>query len=183
MRRLFATLVAAAVLHMPSIAGAQTPAAPGPPTLVIPRIAAAPRIEPFLTMHPAESDTAGMARVENFTQRWPDDGKPERFKTVAYLGYTAEAIHAIFLAFDPDPASLRAHLVRREEVFRVNDDEVEMRIDTYGDRRQSYYLVANPLGVLSWTRPGPRLADSTTNRSIWCGIHAVSAQATDSWCT
>ncbi|HYE86348.1 MAG TPA: DUF5916 domain-containing protein [Vicinamibacterales bacterium] len=163
MRRLFATLVAAAVLHMPSIAGAQTPAAPGPPTLVIPRIAAAPRIEPFLTMHPAESDTAGMARVENFTQRWPDDGKPERFKTVAYLGYTAEAIHAIFLAFDPDPASLRAHLVRREEVFRVNDDEVEMRIDTYGDRRQSYYLVANPLGVqldAAWPEVGGQYDES-----------------------
>src|SRR5918993_1498692 len=122
--------------------------APTPiPTLVIPRLLSPPALESFVTMHPPAAAIGTMVKVEHFTQRWPDDGKPERFKTVAYLGYTDEALHVIFVAFDPDPPALRAHLVRREEVFTVNDDEVELRLDTYGDRRQSYYFVTNPLGV------------------------------------
>jgi hypothetical protein len=137
--------------------------APSVPTLVIPRIASAPNLEAFVSMRPADSVVAGMTRVEGFTQRWPDDGKPERFKTVAYLGYTDEALHAVYLAFDPDPPALRAHMLRREEVFAVNDDEVEMRIDTYGDRRQSYYFVSNPLGVqldAAWPEVGGQYDES-----------------------
>jgi hypothetical protein len=116
------------------------------PVLNIPRLAAPPDLDDFLDMEPAEA-AGRMARVENFVQRWPDDGQPERMKTVAYVGYTDDALHVVYLAFDPDPSALRAHLVRREEVFTVNDDEVELRLDTYGDRRQSYYFVSNPLGV------------------------------------
>lgn len=137
--------------------------ADAPPTLVIPRLQSAPVIEHFVTMHPTADDTGGMVVVDKFIQRWPDDGKPERFKTIAYLGYTDDALHIVYLAFDPDPSALRAHLVRREEVFTVNDDEVEVRIDTYGDRRQSYYLVSNPLGVqldAAWPEVGGQYDES-----------------------
>jgi hypothetical protein len=146
-----------------ALAGAQTAARPSPPTLVIPRIESAPRLDGFITMRPTDEAVGGMTRVDNFTQRWPDDGKPERFRTVAYLGYTDDALHIVYLAFDPDPAALRAHMLRREDVFAVNDDEVEVRIDTYGDRRQSYYLVANPLGVqldAAWPEVGGQYDES-----------------------
>jgi hypothetical protein len=154
-------LLVAGVLAVSVTSGAQTPESV--PTLVIPRIADAPRLEAFVSMRPTDADAAGMRRVDNFTQRWPDDGKPERFKTVAYIGYTDAALHIVYLAFDPDPAALRAHLLRREEVFAVNDDEVEVRLDTYGDRRQSYYLVSNPLGVqldAAWPEAGGQYDES-----------------------
>jgi hypothetical protein len=118
-----------------------------PPALTIPRLAVPPHFEDFLDMQPSASAAAAMARVDTFVQRWPDDGQPERMKTVVYAGYTDEALHLVYLAFDPDPSAIRAHLVRREEVFAVNDDEVELRLDTFGDGRQSYYFVSNPLGV------------------------------------
>ena len=120
---------------------------PAAPALRIPRMASVPDFADFLDMQPSERTTASMIRVDSFTQRWPADGQPARMRTVAYLGYTQDALHVVFLGFDPNPAALRAHMVRREEVFTVNDDAVELRLDTYGDRRQSYYLVANPLGV------------------------------------
>lgn len=134
-----------------------------PPSLSIPRLEYAPRLDDFISMRPAPDAVGAMAKVDNFTQRWPDDGKPEVFKTVAYIGYTDDAIHIVYLAFDPDPPSLRAHMLRREEVFIANDDEVEVRIDTYGDRRQSYYLVSNPLGVqldAAWPEVGGQYDDS-----------------------
>jgi hypothetical protein len=117
------------------------------PVLTIPRLDAPPDFEDFLDMQPSAATEAAMARVDSFVQRWPDDGQPERMRTVAYAGYTEDALHVVYLAFDPDPSALRAHLVRREDVFAVNDDEVELRLDTFGDGRQSYYFVSNPLGV------------------------------------
>src|SRR5262245_37861147 len=107
------------------------------PSLTIPHMAAPPVFESFLDMRPPDSITASMARVDRFIQRWPADGEPERMKTIAYIGYTDTALHVVYLAFDPDPAAVRAHLIRREDVFDVNDDEVELRLDTYGDGRQS----------------------------------------------
>src|SRR5687768_5549146 len=138
-------MLACGLVTVPAFAE-QSPATPVQ-ALVIPKIPFAPPFESFATMRPAPDIVGGMVKVENFTQRWPDDGKPERFKTVAYLGFTDEALHVVYLAFDPDPSALRAHLIRREEVFTVNDDEVELRLDTYGDRQQSYYFVSNPFGV------------------------------------
>jgi hypothetical protein len=117
------------------------------PVLTIPRLAAPPDFADFLDMQPSETTAAAMARVDRFVQRWPDDGQPERMRTIAYAGYTDDALHVVYVAFDPAPDALRAHLVRREDVFTVNDDEVELRLDTFGDGRQSYYFVSNPLGV------------------------------------
>lgn len=153
-------LTAAAMLMAAPLHASQTHE---PTRLVIPRLAADPSLEDFVTMHPPPDVVASLARVEGFTQRWPDDGKPERMKTVAFLGYTDAALHVIYLAFDPDPSALRAHLLRREEVFTVNDDAVELRLDTYGDARQSYYFVANPLGVqldAAWPEVGGQYDDS-----------------------
>jgi hypothetical protein len=117
------------------------------PVLTIPKLGAPPRLEDFLDMQPTEDAAHGMVKVDRFVQRSPDDGQPERMKTVAYLGYTDDALHVVYLAFDPTPSEIRAHLIRREDVFAVNDDEVELRLDTFGDGRQSYYFVSNPLGV------------------------------------
>jgi hypothetical protein len=132
---------------VPSALAAQSVTKPAPPIIQIPKMAAAPVFDDFVDMRPSESTTSSMARVDGFVQRWPADGQPARIQTTAYLGYTDDALHVVFLAFDPDPSALRAHLIRREEVFAVNDDAVELRLDTFGDRRQSYYFVANPLGV------------------------------------
>lgn len=145
MRTLLLATTLAAAASLPALA--QSVPESGRPVLTIPKLAAPPDFDDFLDMQPSPSTEASMARVDRFVQRWPDDGQPERMRTVAYAGYTDDALHVVYLAFDPDPSSLRAHLIRREDVFAVNDDEVELRLDTFGDGRQSYYFVSNPLGV------------------------------------
>jgi hypothetical protein len=144
--KIFAAVLTTLVV---SVAPAYAQSAPGSqrPVLTIPKLAAPPRFEDFLDMRATEDMAHGMVKVDRFVQRWPDDGQPERMKTVAYLGYTDDALHVVYLAFDPKPSEIRAHLIRREDVFAVNDDEVELRLDTFGDGRQSYYFVCNPLGV------------------------------------
>jgi len=154
-------LIASATITTPALA--QAPARTPPPALVIPRLAAPPDLAAFVAMQPSDQSPHGMARVDRFTQRWPSDGQPERMPTVAYLGYTDEGLHVVFQAFDPDPPALRAHLMRREDVFAVNDDAVELRLDTFGDHQQSYYFVANPLGVqldASWPEVGGQYDES-----------------------
>jgi hypothetical protein len=140
-------LIVVPLFFATATSGLAQPVRAEPPTLTIPKLAAPPDFADFLDMQPSEATAAAMARVDQFVQRWPADGQPERIRTVAYAGFTDDALHVVYVAFDPSPSELRAHLIRREDVFTVNDDEVELRLDTFGDRRQSYYFVSNPLGV------------------------------------
>jgi len=142
----------------------QVPAPPiERPVISIPRLQAPPTLEDFVTMRPATEVAGSMARVEGFITRQPTDGQPARQQTVVYLGYTNDALHAVFVAFDPEPSRVQAHLTRREEVFAVNDDAVELRVDTFNDRRRSYYFVSNALGVqldASWPEVGGQYDES-----------------------
>ena len=92
---------------VPSGSDAQPTAPTEPAVLRIPRMAAPPDFEDFLDMQPSETTTATMVRVDRFTQRWPADGQPARIETTAFLGYTEDALHVVYLGFDPDPAALR----------------------------------------------------------------------------
>ena len=151
------------------------------PVLKIPRLVEPPVLEDFLDMVPSPETAASMARVDRFVQRWPADGEPARIRTTAYLGYTTDALHVVYLAFDPEPARLRAHLIRREEVFSVNDDAVELRLDTYGDRRQSY-ISSRTRWACNSTHRGRSSKGGTTSRSISSGTATDSAHPRGSSC-
>lgn len=151
----FLTLIAAG--WPLSTAAAQTPAAPPRPSMTIPHLAEPPDLKDFISMHPSGATAQAMSRVDKFITRQPTDGQPAAQDTVVYVGYTDSALHVVYVAFDPEPAKVQAHLVRREDIFSVNDDVVELRLDTFNDRRQSYYFAANPLGVqldASWPEVG-----------------------------
>ena len=51
----------------------------------------------------------------------------------------------MFVAFDDDPASVRANLAPRENI--ENDDRVGLLIDTFDDQRTAYGFRSSPLGV------------------------------------
>ena len=114
------------------------------PALTIPRLSQAPALENFLNMRPEGEVAASMAKVSGFIQRNPHDGQPASQKTEAYLGYDDKNLYAVFVCFD-DPAKVRAHMSRREDVF--DDDTVELIVDTFHDRRRAYAFQTTPLGV------------------------------------
>lgn len=85
-----------------------------------------------------------MARVSGFTQRNPHDGESVSEPTDAYLGYDQKNLYVVFVCFD-DPRQVRARMSRREDIF--DDDQVEVILDTFHDRRRAYAFQTTPLGV------------------------------------
>jgi hypothetical protein len=142
-RRLLLLLVCA----LPRLFLAQTPLSQTPEfgTVHIPRVASPPRLEDFLTMEPTPAWKDKLAMVEGLRQRVPTDGAPISQRTEVYLGYDDKNLYAIFVCFDSEPRKIRARLSRREDV--LDDDTVEIMLDTFHDHRRAYAFIANPLGV------------------------------------
>ncbi len=115
-----------------------------PPTLTIPRLQRAPSLDEFLTMQPQGYAARQMAKVTGFTQRNPHDGEPVSELTDAYLGYDRRNLYVVFVCFD-DPKKVRARMSHREDIY--DDDQVEIILDTFHDRRRAYAFQTTPLGV------------------------------------
>ncbi|MGC1373277.1 MAG: DUF5916 domain-containing protein, partial [Candidatus Sulfotelmatobacter sp.] len=116
----------------------------GSPTLTIPRLVRAPVLEDFLSMSPHGETAERMAKVVGFTQRNPHDGEAVSEPTAAYLGYDQKNLYVVFVCFD-DPRQVRARMSPREDIY--DDDEVEVMLDTFHDRRRAYAFQTTPLGV------------------------------------
>ena len=103
-----------------------------------------PSLDDFLTMEPEGDIAQHMAKVTGFTQRNPHDGEAVSEPTDAYLGYDQKNLYVVFVCFD-DPGKVRARMSRREDVY--DDDQVEVILDTFHDRRRAYAFQTTPLGV------------------------------------
>jgi len=114
------------------------------PTVVIPRLDAAPRLEDFLEMKPSPKLEGRMLKVSGFTQTLARDGEPVSQPTDAYLGYDSEHLYVVTVAFD-DPTLVRARMTPRERFS--GDDKIDVFLDTFHDERRAYGFTCNPLGV------------------------------------
>ncbi len=95
-------------------------------------------------MKPQGEIARQMAKVSGFSQRNPHDGEGVSEPTDAYLGYDQKNLYIVFVCFD-DPRKVRARMSRREDVY--DDDQVEVMLDTFHDRRRAYAFQTTPLGV------------------------------------
>ncbi len=144
------------VLLLPCPAAADSRPLGANTTLVIPRVSEPPTLEDFLAMTPNEKWEGKLAQVEDFTQRLPSDGQPASQKTIAYLGYDSDNLYCIYVAFDSDPARIRAHRVARDGFYM--EDKIDLFLDTFHDHRRAYVFSVNPYGHQLdglWTE-GPR---------------------------
>jgi len=135
-------------LPEPPIKNPEVQPAPKPalatPTLTIPRLNRAPALDDFLSMEPEGEIAQRMAKVTGFVQRNPHDGEKISEDTAAYLGYDQKNLYIVFVCFD-EPRKVRARLSRREDIY--DDDQVEVMLDTFHDRRRAYAFQTTPLGV------------------------------------
>jgi uncharacterized protein DUF5916/cellulose/xylan binding protein with CBM9 domain len=128
-----------------SASTSQTPVTQaGAAALTIPRLQRAPALEDFLGMKPQGEVALQMVKVTGFTQRTPHDGESVSEPTEAYLGYDQGNLYVVFICFD-DPRQVRARMSRREDIY--DDDQVEIMLDTFHDRRRAYAFQTTPLGV------------------------------------
>ncbi len=116
-----------------------------PSRVRMPRLTSEPRPGDFLGAAVNSGPAQQMLRIENFIQRYPDDGHPASESTVAYLGYTREYFYAAFVCTDRTPGRIRSHLLARDSLG--DDDFVEVMLDTFDDQRRAFVFDANPLGI------------------------------------
>ena len=84
------------------------------------------------------------AVLTGFSLYQPVDSRPAPDSTEVLVWYSATAIHFGIRAFEPHGA-VRATLAERDRVS--NDDNIEIHLDTFDERRRALVFVVNPLGV------------------------------------
>ncbi|MEX2131860.1 MAG: DUF5916 domain-containing protein [Pseudohongiellaceae bacterium] len=153
-------------------------AAESPNNVVIPQLSEEPQLQDFIGMTPASDLARQMARVSDFIQREPSDGREPSQRTDVYLGYDQDNLYAVFLAFDSNPAQIRANLASRENIG--GDDSVELSIDTFNDQRTAYTFRVTPLGIqwdARWTEGASNRAGfDTTWEAVWDSEGELSDQ-------
>ncbi len=132
--------LALALAAAPALLAQDAPPPPATASLRLPKAAAPPRLDDYVGGVPAD---AGL-RVTEFLQNTPDDGAPVTLPTTAYLSYDDKQLYVVFVCKD-DPAQIRAHLGKREDIF--GDEGVEIFLDTFHDRQRAYVFAINPFGV------------------------------------
>ncbi|PYX84667.1 MAG: hypothetical protein DMG68_20120 [Acidobacteria bacterium] len=174
-------LILATALAGVCLAPLRVHGAPGPNfgRITIPRVLRPPQLEEFLEMKPSPAWEGKLAKVSGFTQRIPNDGSPSTQKTDTYLGYDDKNLYAVFVCFDTHPAKLRARLSRRDDL--IDDDSVEIMLDTFHDHRRAYTFLVNPMGVQAdgiWTEgPGFDFSFDT----IWDSAAKITDQGFVVW--
>ncbi|HEX6560228.1 MAG TPA: DUF5916 domain-containing protein, partial [Longimicrobiales bacterium] len=89
----------------------------------------------------AQASAAG-----EFTQSWPNPGKPAVDPTEVRILYDDDALYVAVRMFDAHPDSIAAQLARRD-ASGIYSDWVHLIIDSYHDRRTAFRFTVNPRGV------------------------------------
>ncbi|MEP6765602.1 MAG: DUF5916 domain-containing protein [Gemmatimonadaceae bacterium] len=82
--------------------------------------------------------------LTGFSLYQPVDGRPAPDSTEILVWYSPTAIYFGIRAYEPH-GPVRATLADRDRVG--SDDNVEIHIDTYSERRRAYVFIVNPLGI------------------------------------
>jgi len=108
-------------------------------------------------------------------EREPGENTPPPVRTECLITYDARNLYVGFRAFDPEPAKIRAHLMDRDQIDTlVQDDYVGFMLDTFNDQRRAFQFRINPLGVQAEALNGAGDEDWEWN-IIW----ASAGQITD----
>lgn len=75
----------------------------------------------------------------------PGENIPAPVKTEVLMAHDEENIYVAFIAYDPEPWNIRAHLCDRDKIF--DDDWILILFDTFNDQRRTYDFFCNPLGI------------------------------------
>jgi len=109
-----------------------------------------------------------------FTQTDPEEGLPATEDTEIRVLYDNERIYFGIVCYDRDPDGIIATEMRRDERLDSNDN-VEILLDTYHDRRNAFYFQINPLG----TRRDAQITDEGKNvNDDWDCVWQVEANTT-----
>src|SRR4029077_12746998 len=142
----FLSLLSWSILLLPVPAFAQEPPQrqlPPPRHFEIHRASSPIKVDAVLD-EPAWAD----ALTFDLPFEWdPGDNTPPPVRTDFLLTYDDHNLYAAWRAYDPDPKSIRAHLMDRDNLTTVFiDDHVVLMVDPFNDERRAFQFRVNPLG-------------------------------------
>ena len=85
-------------------------------------------------------------KISEFIQREPNEGEKVSENTELYLTFDKNNLYIAFRCSDMEAENIVANIMRRDE-WLLNNDCIEIFIDTYHDHRNAYYFSTNPLGA------------------------------------
>lgn len=90
----------------------------------------------------------GASRLDLNYEWVPGDNVEPPVKTECYITFDKNKLYVAFRCFDPNPKSVRAHLMGRDDLSTfLMDDYVVILIDPFNDERRGFQFRVNPLGV------------------------------------
>lgn len=122
-----------------------------------------------------EPDWATVQHITNFTQRELIEGQPATERTEVAILYGPNALYVGVWCYDREPDKLVAQKMKRDFDYDT-EDNFEIIIDTYHDRRNGYLFVTNPNGA----RFDALVIDNgrRVNRD-WDGVWDVATRVTE----
>ncbi len=91
--------------------------------------------------------------------------------TYVLMVSTRAEFYIAFVCLDPEPHRIRAALTDRNSWSRTEDDHIGVHIDTFGDKRNSYYMAVNARGVqfdaMRLDRGGQGTSDDSGYDFMW----------------
>ena len=128
------------------------------------------------------------AVIDQFVQQEPAEGEPATEQTVVRLLYDAEALYLGVEAYDSEPDGVIATEMRRDSLRLLDEDNFQVILDTFQDRRSGYMFVTSPLGakleqqVAEEGEGGWRGRNSNNVNINWDGVwDVVSRRTADGW--
>jgi len=115
------------------------------------------------------------AKTTTFTQREPNEGNEISEETIVYICYDSENIYFGFLCTDSNASEIIATEMRRD-AYLLNNDCIEIYLDTYHDHRTAFYFSTNSLGA---KRDGIVMAELSgeSQNWDWNGVWEVAAKS------
>jgi hypothetical protein len=107
----------------------------------------APRVEAAITVDGAldEPVWGHAARLTGFSQYRPVDSRPAGDSTDVLIWYAPDAMYFGIRAYEAHGAVVRATLADRDNIDA--DDNVQILLDTFNDRRRALLFAVNPYGA------------------------------------
>ena len=125
------------------------------------------------------------AVIEDFVQQEPAEGEPATERTIVRVLYDEQALYIGVEAFDSVPDGVIATEMRRDSPRLLEEDNFQVILDTFQDRRSGYMFVTSPLGaklelqVAEEGEGGFRGNNSSNTNVNWDGVWDVVARSTD----
>ena len=128
------------------------------------------------------------AVIEDFTQQEPNEGAPATEQTMVRLLYDERALYIGVEAYDSQPGGVIATEMRRDSPRLFDEDNFQIILDTFHDRRSGYMFVISPLGakleqqVAEEGEGGFRGNNSPNINVNWDGVwDAVARRTPEGW--